>query len=468
MAGLLLAGAAHGQEEAPFPHEDHQGLFPVCSGCHQDMTGVDRTAHYPPASQCTGCHDGVDLDLVSWESPSERVSNVVFDHGAHALDLADAGDPAATCESCHSGDTGRMSVDGAERLETCWSCHAHEREEHFGPESAAAGAEASSASCEACHVPLASSGFGRERIEALEAPEGHEGDAFLLEGHAASAGDDVGRCATCHTSDRCASCHVSVDQPEIEAIPAAPPTMELPMWEASYPVPKSHETIRFDMAHKPGGEGAAECSTCHTSNDCLSCHVEPGPPVLAELPARSDVRAPGVHLDVEAPESHEALFFMSSHANLAAAEPTSCATCHTETYCVDCHDGPSDGGYHAPSFVARHAADAWGRDQECATCHSTAAFCRECHVDSGLGSRGRLGPGYHDAEPVWLLRHGGPARQNLESCASCHQQKDCVQCHGVLGAFVVSPHTSDFDAEAAWRKSPRTCIACHTSNPVGD
>ncbi len=158
---------------------------------------------------------------------------------------------------------------------------------------------------------------------------------------------------------------------------------------------------------------------------------------------------------------------MSAHSNLAATDPGNCATCHTETYCVACHDGPADGGYHPPSFVARHQADAWGRSSECATCHSTAAFCRECHEASGLGSRGRLEAGYHDAEPLWLIRHGGAARQNLESCASCHQQNDCVQCHGVLGSYQISPHTADFDAEAAWVRSPRTCIACHTSNPIG-
>jgi hypothetical protein len=172
-------------------------------------------------------------------------------------------------------------------------------------------------------------------------------------------------------------------------------------------------------------------------------------------------------LEVDAPASHESVFFMNAHGGLAAAEPGTCATCHTESYCASCHDGPADGGYHPTSFSWRHAAEAWGQEAECANCHSTAAFCRECHQESGLVGRGRPQAGYHDAEPVWLLRHGGPARQNLESCASCHQQRDCVQCHGVLGSFQVSPHTPDFDAEAAWARSPRTCIACHTSNPLG-
>ena len=141
--------------------------------------------------------------------------------------------------------------------------------------------------------------------------------------------------------------------------------------------------------------------------------------------------------------------------------------CHTESYCIECHDGPADGGYHPPSFVSRHAADGFARTAECASCHSTEVFCPACHDDLGLTGTGRLQAGYHDAEPIWLLRHGQSARQNLESCASCHTQTDCVQCHGVLSSFSVSPHSRDFDAAEAWARSPRTCLACHVRNPVG-
>ena len=69
----------------------------------------------------------------------------------------------------------------------------------------------------------------------------------------------------------------------------------------------------------------------------------------------------GLELDVKPPDSHQSPFFLPSHSSIAAADPGSCATCHTETYCVACHDGPSDGGYHPSSFVSRHPAEAWGR-----------------------------------------------------------------------------------------------------------
>lgn len=105
---------------------------------------------------------------------------------------------------------------------------------------------------------------------------------------------------------------------------------------------------------------------------------------------------------------------------------------------------------------------------ECSNCHNTAAFCRECHIGVGVESVGRLGPGYHDAEPVWLLRHATAARQGLEQCASCHTQQDCLQCHSQFGAFKVSPHGPDFDAERARDRNPWICRACHFSDPIGN
>jgi hypothetical protein len=117
--------------------------------------------------------------------------------------------------------------------------------------------------------------------------------------------------------------------------------------------------------------------------------------------------------------------------------------------------------FHPASYVLRHSADAYGRRLDCSSCHSTQIFCRDCHVNAGLGSAGRLGPGYHDAEPVWLLRHGQAARQTLESCASCHAQRDCMQCHSQTGAFRINPHGPAFDAGRAQRANPEACAVCH-------
>jgi hypothetical protein len=455
------AVALRGQQEAPFPHLDHQGLFPLCAGCHQGIDQGDAASFYPPPASCTGCHDGVREERVTWSGPTADVGNVVFQHDVHAAEMAAAGDPPQDCAACHVAEGGtRMAVTDSVQLAGCWSCHAHPAIDHIVD-----------ADCASCHVPLASTRFDMARIEGLPLPVNHASAEFLVSGHGTLAEADVGRCATCHTQERCVSCHVDADRASIAATPRAPADMELPVAPAHYNVPASHTERDFLAAH---GSGASRqtCGTCHTSNDCTTCHIQPLPEAVSSLPARADVVAPGAQVVGRPPASHEGMFFIEAHATLAAASETSCSTCHEESFCVSCHDAPLssgvEAGYHPAAFLSMHAASAFGRDSECATCHSTQVFCRQCHLETGLvpAGGGRLGPGYHDDGPLWLLRHGQAARQNLESCSSCHRQVDCTQCHGVLGAFKVSPHTLGFDAERAWARSPRTCLACHVGNPL--
>ena len=467
LAGTLLACAAGGlgglaitlggQETPGFPHETHQGLFPLCTGCHEGVPLGDVSDYYPEPGSCSGCHDGVREVRVSWSGASEEVDNVTFDHREHDQELAAAGDPAQECASCHIPQGGgRLAVADEVQLETCWSCHAHEATEHQVD-----------AECATCHVPLAETRFDLARIQSLPVPADHEDGAFLASDHGRLVQEDVARCATCHTQERCVTCHVDVERDAIAAVPAAPPGMELPPATAHYNVPASHAASDWLTTHGAGASRDA-CATCHTANDCASCHARPLPEAIRALPPRDEVAAPGVRIVARAPESHARMFFMEAHGTLAAAGDASCATCHEESFCVSCHDGPPGGGYHPASFLSRHTASAFGRDAECTNCHNTQAFCRECHVEVGLvpAGGGRLGPGYHDDGPLWLLRHGQGARQNLESCASCHRQVDCTQCHGVLGAFKVNPHSAAFDAERAWSRSPRTCLACHVGNPL--
>ena len=461
LVGIVGAGlgglsvSLGGQQEQGFPHEVHEGLFPLCTGCHEGVPVGDASDLYPEPASCGGCHDGVREARVTWQGPSERIDNVVFDHGEHADELAAAGDPPQDCSACHiPPGGGRLAVASDAQLETCWSCH--EASEHQVD-----------AECTTCHVPLAETRFDLARIESLPVPSDHEVGSFLGEDHGRLVAEDAGRCATCHTQERCASCHVDVERQEIASFPAAPADMSLPPATAHYDVPADHVGSAWLATH--GLEASRDaCATCHTADDCTSCHVAPLPGAIAVLPARADVVAPGVRVMARAPESHGRAFFMQAHTTLAAARDASCATCHQESFCVSCHDAPVGGGYHPPDFLSRHTASAFGRDLECSNCHATPVFCRECHTQVGIVPPGgqRLGPGYHDDGPVWLLRHGQAARQNLESCSTCHRQVDCTQCHGVLGAFKVSPHTASFDAEQAWSRMPYTCLACHIGNPL--
>ncbi len=454
LTGGALAVRGDAQQQATFPHARHEGLFPLCTGCHQGIPQGDSATFFPSPQLCAECHDGQTRPKVSWNGYTQPVTNVRFDHVQHVQRLQAAGDSALTCEQCHARPRSRMSVGSMPQMNTCWSCHAHTATSHFVD-----------ANCSTCHVPLARSGFGLAQIEKLPLPRDHRDSTFLIEGHGAAAATSTSRCATCHTEERCLACHVDGNRKPIQAIPTAPAGMELPPAKAHYPVPASHGDEHWLSEH--GAQASlARCGTCHTSNSCLTCHQGTVPGAVDGLPSRKESRAPGVMVARHAPKSHDSQFFMKVHPTLAAASNQSCQTCHAESFCVECHDGPSNGGYHPPDFVTRHASEAFGRETDCSACHNTAVFCRNCHVQSGLGTSGTLGQAYHTAEPLWLLRHGAEAKQNLESCTSCHRQQDCLQCHSVTGALNVNPHGEGFDAASAWAKNPNACLACHLKNPL--
>jgi hypothetical protein len=461
LAVVFMSIAATGGQDEPFPHAAHTGLFVFCIGCHEGVPYEDRAAFYPDPALCAQCHDGVDLPTVVWTPPSAlEPKPVVFSHVRH--DAVES----LPCERCHvAAGEPRMAVREQVVPAQCFSCHAHEARDHFVD-----------ADCATCHVPAAETPMGGRWLAMVPYPADHVRGDFLSRLHGDLAGTEPARCSTCHTQERCTSCHVDAAHvPQIAAIPPAGPDLTLPRFAAHYFTPPSHLAPGFLENHGDIASFQA-CATCHTRNDCAACHQAELPAVARALPRAQDVRAPGVLLEPRLPPSHLLASFIERHGPIAAASPGTCTSCHTRTFCADCHEaslvqaqlpqrlaGPR---FHPTNYMARHSAEAYNRRLECSTCHNVASFCRDCHQSAGFQAVGRLEAGFHDAEPLWLLRHGQPARFALESCATCHTQTDCIQCHSVIGSFRVNPHGRSFDARRAWERNPAICFACHIDTPV--
>lgn len=451
IVALLAVGLPVALQAQPsFPHDRHQRLFPLCEGCHV-VDAPGRPALRPEATQCESCHNGVDAARVNFVPSTPRITNLVFDHTAH--ERAVTGEPLA-CSACHApDDTSRMRVHRMAAPQ-CVACHTQGVAQHL-----------SAPRCETCHVPLGSTRLSAERILAFPLPDDHARDDFVLN-HGVGITGAENRCATCHTRERCATCHVNaVRVPSIQAIPPAGQAVEVPRFTPTYPVPATHQRPDWRMSHAQEASAEAACVTCHVREDCMSCHLTP-PPAVERLVSESDAPAPGAGIQASSPLSHAAPTFRTSHG-ADAATSTTCAVCHERRFCSDCHDAPARAVFHPEDFVTRHAAAAYSRRLECSNCHDTRVFCRDCHAGQGLRAVGRLGPGFHDAQPLWLLRHGQAARQGLESCTTCHVQRDCLQCHSELGAFRISPHGAGFDAARARARNPLVCRACHLGDPGG-
>lgn len=459
-AGAVLA--SHRGNE-PFPHAAHEGLFPVCEGCHLGaVTGVESELFPAPAS-CAQCHDGTRADPVEWQPrPGPRVSNLSFFHPAHQ-DLVELMGDSATCRTCHAVDPGdpsrRMHVSAA-TPEACLGCHAHAGPAHL----------AGTADCTLCHVPLTRApAIPAERIALFPRPDSHDAPDFLLQ-HAPDTPRDQLACSVCHARNSCERCHVNAAR--LEAVTTLDRDPRVAALEArrapEYPVPASHLASSWAWTH--GTESMrdpARCSTCHTRESCLTCHVDaerPSPAILFQEAYRPG-GAPGVELTGAGARVHP-VAFARVHGSYAATGVMDCTQCHVQRYCADCHDGVDSRRFHLDNFLERHALEVFGGGGDCQSCHSTEAFCRDCHLSTGVASRGRLDTAFHTAQPLWILAHGQAARIGLEACASCHRQTDCLACHSSVLGRGVNPHGPGFDAARMAARNRVTCRWCHLGDPL--
>lgn len=459
-----LLGAGVGAQDTPprssggFDHLRHRRVFPSCIACHAGAADPDATL-WPAADKCAACHDGTVQPRVAWQPPAEeRPSNLKFAHELVPLMTRQTprGEAALACRDCHIAAGGDWMAVQRAQPEFCLTCHGTGAPHLASPDSL----------CQRCHLPLTrAAGLTEATIAAFPAPPSHAEAGFVSRtGHGALATGTkdtiASSCTVCHARDFCLTCHV--DAPEQRAIQALGPDPRSRAIAVHLEAPASHRAPSFLTSHGAlVRESARQCSTCHTRESCLVCHSA-SQKVSAELFSAGLSRGRGAQPVRHPPESHGANF-ASRHASPAAVKPSTCAGCHVRADCLECHRSTAAAGpgYHPAGFLSRHPAAAYARETNCSDCHNVGAFCTTCHVNAGLSSHGPLRSGYHDASRAFLLGHGQAARQNLESCVSCHAERDCLTCHSAQGGRKFNPHGPGFDANRLRRKNPEMCTACH-------
>lgn len=301
-------------------------------------------------------------------------------------------------------------------------------------------------------------------------------------------------CQPCHAEDldreapdrvtRCATCHVGFGERDEQLVPAS----EFP-------------TARLRFSHRTHVENGMRCLTCHegvgqvgvatranlpTMRQCFECHGPPGFAAEASAPAQCEtchLTRPDGMLRTRFPEGElnppDWLFsarhdheWLVRHRWVGADQGSLCAECHQESDCVDCHDGRvRPRRVHPGDYLTTHVAQARRDQPRCTSCHETSRFCTECHSRLGLSTMAapavRATSRYHPPNAVWVrgpVLHGLEARRAMNACASCHAERDCVQCHGALGIGAgVSPHPPGFAASClgALSGNARACRTCH-------
>jgi hypothetical protein len=233
---------------------------------------------------------------------------------------------------------------------------------------------------------------------------------------------------------------------------------------------------KCDTCHKqlpePGEERAvppmATCTGCHNHQKdfaaarCTPCHVD-----LKSFP-----------LEPKSAFAHVGQWIVA-HGSYARTSVESCANCHDQTYCAECHDSQTTpmrlsvrfpeevqrDFIHRGDYVSRHMIDAQANPASCARCHGTA-FCSSCHTLQGLTTQANPANLRNPHPSGWTAKdqHGRAARNNVLACAACHDNGAdaiCVTCHrpGGVGG---NPHPQSFLSKRSGDDQHKgVCRACH-------
>ncbi len=463
----LLVAAVRALE---FSHEQHATLFVRCETCHAGAAEAGKPL-WPAPADCATCHDGSIQKAVPWAPRSGPLpSNLRFTHEAHrtAFATGHAADSSLSCAACHSTSGAKWMHVQRAVVDNCLNCHTA-GPDHF---------DAAPGQCATCHVPFweMPQGITDAQVAAWKAPASHAAPDFQAS-HGKLAGPVTIKgatfavspsCATCHAREYCISCHVNAPEvPAIQALQPDPRTLAMPRPEVK--APASHETPTFLTTHGKKlskQQVTQQCGSCHTSTSCIACHQVP-PQQVRVLAVAGPGRGAGATVARARPATH-GTDFTDGHSQLASSAPQTCAGCHVQEQCLQCHrpNAATQGTYHPADYISRHPVAAYGREASCSNCHNPGQFCQTCHLQNGITPGGRFVGGqamYHDGNPTFAAGHGPAARQGLESCVSCHAEKDCMVCHSAFGGRRFNPHGPNFPAEKLRKANPQMCTACHAT-----
>lgn len=264
-------------------------------------------------------------------------------------------------------------------------------------------------------------------------------------------------CSPCHEesiSENCAYCHIDTEN----IVGVENPERELTFSHEMHTnkeigCTQCHNGLEeVDYAGVDNMPDMNYCTNCHdennVKNECQTCHSD-----FVSL----------------IPPDHLRGVFRKDHKRLTrlGVFDVKCSTCHTESFCQDCHTGISLDNFglyndlmsdplprvpkkdspnelkiqqvHSLNYKYTHGVDARSRTTDCNVCHERQTFCSKCH-ESGTLRENKIKPANHREAGFILLgkgngggRHALLAKRDIEYCSSCHEVEGadptCMLCH---------------------------------------
>ena len=245
----------------------------------------------------------------------------------------------------------------------------------------------------------------------------HAKEAACADCHGDAARAGHAACLECHEIDQdkpseaCLTCHTEGD------------------YRVQSKRPDSYADVTFDhSSHRD-----EECGVCHAGASrsrkagdqdfpgmavCMNCHDG------EQAPAECATCHTKLSKDV-APDDHTSTW-LTVHGPVAQTDRVTCAYCHIETGCEDCHKIRRPRS-HTPGWKNSGHGIAAGHDrQPCATCHQ-ADECSRCHrlqPSSHYGAQFRIPLNDQEGHAALVQQRG-----TTRSCRVCHEASFCAACH---------------------------------------
>lgn len=186
-------------------------------------------------------------------------------------------------------------------------------------------------------------------------------------------------------------------------------------------------------AETPYKSATGECAACHPADFDLvpDSHKKPefvkemhGPMAMAEVEKTSEANAKAA----EAAKTAKKIKNPSPEQKALMDVPNmyqvnNCYTCHTKSFCIDCHGGVEMP--HPAAFLTDHMEEAVANPDSCATCHGAVDTCSRCHHNDP-----NIKDYKFDVDQSWLQQHDEAAAEvGPAECFDCHQPTFCSHCH---------------------------------------
>jgi c(7)-type cytochrome triheme protein len=327
-----------------------------CFECHEAKEAAEGKKVDPPAS-CDTCHPGykpewlpgadfTDTKMVAVHPPAIVLPdpNLKFNHKIHV-------DKGVKCATCH----GTMKdIDLATRenalpvMGTCIDCH---------------DGKAAPSQCRTCHLTNPDGKMKTDLAGGKLAPDGwyflDAHDDNWLASHASVASLGENGCESCHTQKECLDCHNGVTKP-LKVHPNN--------WILSHTIPAKRND--------------PNCQSCHRSQTfCVDCHEATKVGVTAKNKPDSVIQFhPEGWVERNANGPARNIRGPNHHAFQAQRNIRACASCHTESSCIECHGLQREGVLAGSPYRINPHPPLWARGGDCVRMRNkNERGCYKCH-----------------------------------------------------------------------------------------